>query len=288
MAENRLQNSPAPRPRSVQHVLRVDRTEHLTPHLVRVHFGGDGTRSFLESADAVKLATTDKYVKMLFARPELGLVPPYDIDALRERLPIEDLPSRRTYTVRAADFAAGTIAVDFVVHGDEGIAGPWAAQAKSGDLVALSGPGGGWAPSEDEGVFHLFLGDESAIPAIAAAIDALIPQGRGLAIIEVGSADDEHPLSHAGVDVRWLHRSDGSSHGEALARAVETLGPVVGRVEVFAHGERGAIKRIRAVLSERWEVDRRAMSLSAYWALGRAEDAFQAEKRTPIGTIFPG
>jgi hypothetical protein len=29
------------------------------------------------------------------------------------------------------------------------------------------------------------------------------------------------------------------------------------------------------------------MSLSAYWAYGRAEDEFQAEKKTPVGQIFP-
>ena len=28
------------------------------------------------------------------------------------------------------------------------------------------------------------------------------------------------------------------------------------------------------------------MSVSAYWAYGRVEDAFQAEKRTPVGQIF--
>jgi NADPH-dependent ferric siderophore reductase len=262
----------------------VARTERLTPHLVRIHLDGSGVEALLAEADPVKLATTDKYVKMLFAKPELGLVPPYDLEELRERLPLDDMPVRRTYTVRSSDVAAGTIAIDFVVHGDEGIAGPWAAHARPGDLVALSGPGGGYTPAAD--AWHLIVGDDAALPAVAAALEALADDAHGLVLLEVESADDRLPLRIPdGVELRWLHRV-GATHGEPLAAAVEGLAPASGRVEVFAHGERGAIKRIRAVLTDRWGLERSAMSISAYWALGRAEDAFQAEKRTPIGAIF--
>ncbi len=269
-------------------MLRVAESERLSPRMVRVHFEGPGVVALLEAADEGKLVSTDKYVKIAFARPELGLEPPYDLAELRERLPVEDLPSQRTYTVRSVDRSAGRIAIDFVVHGDEGIAGPWAAQAAPGDLVALSGPGGGYTPSGDPEVWHLLVGDESALPAIAAAVEALRPDARGRVVIEVHGPEDELSLTApVGVAVDWLHRSvSGAGHGELLVGAVAAMAPVTGSVGVFAHGERGAIKRIGAVLTRTWELDRRAMSLSAYWALGRAEDAFQAEKRTPAGEIF--
>ncbi|WP_427135776.1 SIP domain-containing protein [Pseudarthrobacter sp. S9] len=57
-------------------------------------------------------------------------------------------------------------------------------------------------------------------------------------------------------------------------------------MEVFAHGEQGAIKSIRETFQVGWGLDRRSMSLSAYWAYGRAEERFQAEKRESIGQIF--
>ncbi|WP_366932110.1 SIP domain-containing protein [Microbacterium invictum] len=57
-------------------------------------------------------------------------------------------------------------------------------------------------------------------------------------------------------------------------------------VEIFAHGEREAMKQLRATLQGEWGIDRRAMSLSAYWAYGRTEDRFQSEKREPVGQIF--
>ncbi|WP_449282159.1 siderophore-interacting protein [Leucobacter sp.] len=284
--------TPARRRGGPQRVLVVDRTERLSPHLVRVHLGGADFAAFVGEADPDRIAKTDKYVKLLFAKPELGLTPPYDLEELREILPLEDLPVRRTYTVRSIDEAAGTMAVDFVVHGDEGIAGPWAANAQPGDRVSLSGPGGQYAPSADPAVPRLLLGDESALPAIAAALEAMPAEARGLALIEVGGPDDEIDLPRpAGIELRWLHRRtpDGGEavHGTVLLEAARALPRPEVLPEVFAHGERGSIKGLRALLHDDWGIDRRALSLSAYWALGRAEDGFQAEKREAVGQIFP-
>ena len=38
-------------------------------------------------------------------------------------------PTVRTYTVRKVDTECREISIDFVVHGDHGVAGPWAAAA---------------------------------------------------------------------------------------------------------------------------------------------------------------
>ena len=40
----------------------------------------------------------------------------------------------------------------------------------------------------------------------------------------------------------------------------------------------------RLLVTER-QIPREAISISAYWALGRVEDQFQAEKREAIGKI---
>lgn len=274
-----------------QRVFVVDHTERLSPHLVRVHFGGAEVAPFLAEADPDRLAKSDKYVKFLFARPDLNLEPPYDLEVLRKALPIEDLPVRRTYTVRSIDTDAGTLAIDFVVHGEEGVAGPWAASAQPGDLVSLSGPGGQFAPSTDAAVPRLFLGDDSSLPAIAAALEAVPADARGLAIIEVDGPEDElNIVAPRGIEIRWLHRDVGegepSMHGTLLVEAAKALPKPDVLPEVFAHGEREAIKQLRRLLHNEWGIDRRALSLSAYWAIGRAEDGFQSEKREPVGQIF--
>ncbi|WP_437583624.1 siderophore-interacting protein [Paramicrobacterium sp. CJ85] len=275
-----------PRRGGQQRVWTVKRTERLTPHLVRVHLGGEDFEPFIADADPERLAKTDKYVKMLFAKPELGLTPPYDLEELRQTLPLEDLPVRRTYTVRSIDHDARTVAIDFVVHGAEGVAGPWAATAKPGDRVSFSGPGGLFEPSQDASVPRLLLGDESSVPAISAALEAMPVGTTGLALIEVDAASDELDLARPeGVEVRWLHR-EGAVHGTVLVDAVRALPTPDPLPEVFAHGERGAVKQLRRILHNEWGIERGALSLSAYWALGRAEDGFQAEKREAVGKIF--
>ncbi|OUE08518.1 Vibriobactin utilization protein ViuB [Clavibacter michiganensis] len=279
---------PARAPRAA-HVMEVIRTERLSPHLVRVHLGGEGTRSLLAQAAPDRLAATDAYVKLMLPRPGSGAVPPFDLPALRETLSPEALPAVRTYTLRHADPVAGTCAIDFVVHGDEGLAGPWAASARPGDLLQASGPGGMHRPTDDPAVVRLLVGDDSALPAVAAALAAMPADARGVALVEVDGPDDELALARpAGLELRWIHRSRVPDvvPGALLVDAVRGLPRPDGEVEVFAHGERGAMKELRGLLQDGWGLDRRALSLSAYWALGRAEDRFQAEKREPVGAIF--
>ena len=229
---------------------------------------------------------TDKYVKIVFADPALGLTPPYDLEALRAELAPEQLPVRRTYTVRQVDAEAGELTIDFVTHGDEGVAGPWAIAAQPGDLLALSGAGGGYAPDPDAD-WYLLVGDDTAVPAISSAVEALPASSVGTVLVEVDGPDDEIPIATPpGVELRWLHRA-GAAPGAAplLPDAVTALEWRDGRVHVFAHGERESMKALRSVFADRG-VPRTDLSLSGYWAYGRTEDRFQAEKREPVGQIF--
>ena len=268
------------RPPRPQHVLEVLSSERIAPSMVRVRLGGPGMATFTPNA------FTDAYVKVFFAKPELGLEPPFDIAALRETLDPDDVPVTRTYTVREA--TADSIAIDFVVHGEQGLAGPWAARAQPGERVAFGGPGGAFAPDESAD-WHLFVGDESALPAIARALESLPAHARGIALLEARDASEEIPLTRpAGVEVRWLHRGDaGQQSTRVLAEAVAGLDWLEGRVQVFAHGERESMKALRDELFGRRGLERAQVSLSGYWALGRTEDRFQAEKREPVGQILP-
>ncbi|MGP5688951.1 siderophore-interacting protein [Glutamicibacter ardleyensis] len=269
------------RPVRPQVVLQVVKRQQISDHLVRLTFGGPGYENFVDKS------ATDRYIKILLAKPELGLTPPYDLDALREHLPGEDLPVRRTYTVRRSDAESRTIEVDFVVHGSDGLAGPWARDAQIGDSVCFSGPGGMFAPQSDFD-FHLFAGDETAIPAIAASLEAMEEGMVGQVLIEVADAGDEIELSApSGVGIRWIHRgAEFTPESSILEPEVRQFPWPAGRVQVFAHGEREVVKALRSYFYDERGVDRRDMSLSAYWAYGRAEDAFQAEKRSPVGQIF--
>ncbi|MCG7416596.1 siderophore-interacting protein [Microbacterium sp. ACRRU] len=267
------------RPPRPQHVLEVVSAERLTPHLVRLRARGVDLAVFRDSPH------TDRYVKITFAKPELGLEPPYDLAALRETLAPEDLPVTRTYTVR--EVRGDELTIDFVVHGDEGLTGPWAARAQPGERLVVSPPGGGYAP-DPTASWHLLVGDESALPAISAALEALAPDARGTVFVEVSGTDDEIALvSPPGLEIVWLHRG-GAAAGTSrvLVEAVTAWTVPSGRVHVFAHGEREAMKALREVFFTAWGLERAQVSLSGYWAYGRTEDRFQAEKREPIGKIL--
>lgn len=275
--------APGTRTRRPQIVLEVLERVPLSPHMVRIVAGGPALADLAESAAK---GHTDSYTKMLFRPAGSDLTPPYDLAELRERLPVEELPSTRTYTVRRFDLANSRIWIDFVVHGDSGVAGPWAATARPGDPVVLGGVGGSYSP-DPAADRHLLAGDESALPAIASALEAMPAQARGIALIEVDSAADELDLTAPeGIDVRWLHR-DGAEAGTTtlLVDAVRGLDWPDGDVQVFAHGERGAMKALRPYLTDERGIERSRLSLSAYWAYGRGEDTFQSEKREPIGQI---
>ncbi|WP_458116925.1 siderophore-interacting protein [Arthrobacter sp. D2-10] len=268
-----------PRPQLVFDVLA---TAWVTPHMVRVTLGGPAFDEF-QPKDV-----TDSYVKLLFAKPELGLTPPYDLAGLREQLPPEDVPVTRTYTVRRINPADRTIDVDFVVHGDEGLAGPWAARAKPGDQIALMGPGGAYDP-DTTADWHLLVGDESATPAIAATLEALPEDAAGVVFLECGSSEDMIELATPrGVEVVWVRRDARDDATKfLLANAVSAYPWPAGRVQVFAHGERESMKALRDVFLKERGLLKEQLSLSGYWAAGRTEDRFQAEKREPIGVILP-
>ncbi|AMB39522.1 siderophore-interacting protein [Arthrobacter sp. TES] len=260
--------------------LTVLRKEQLSPHMIRIIAGGPGFKDYAHNE------YVDRYVKIVFPQPGVDYELPLDLWAIRESMPREQWPHTRTYTIRWVNLEAQELAIDFVVHGDEGLAGPWAAAAEPGDALTFTGPGGAYNPAPDAD-WYLFAGDDAAIPAIAASIEALTPEARGVAFLEVDSADDVLQITApAGVELHWLQRNGvlaGSS--ELLLESLRTMEWLPGRVDVFAHGERGYMKGLREIFFVQRGLERSQVSLSGYWAQGRVEEVFQAEKKLPVGKI---
>lgn len=248
----------------------VDRTEWLTPAMVRVFLVGD------DLAALPDLPFTDHYVKILFPPEGADYAWPFD----PEERPAEQWPVTRTYTIRSFDRDRGELVIDFVVHGDAGLAGPWAAKAKQGDQIGFFGPGGAWAP-EPEADAHLLVGDEAALPAIAAALDQLADDAEAHVFVEVASVEHRQPLRTApGIRVEWIHRDDhGLSYGEALAAEVRRHELPAGRLAAFVHGNAEMVKDLRRFLFLENGVDRKQVSISGYWRTGQTEDLWQATKR---------
>lgn len=252
--------------------LIVTSTELVTPTLRRVWFRSDDLSAFADSVD------TDRYVKLVFPKPGVTYPEPLDMRALRGTMPPEDLPAIRTYTALFPDVETGTLAIDFVVHGDEGVAGPWASAAQPGDTLMVNGPGGSYRPDLTAD-WHLLVGDEAAVPAIGAALAALPSDSVAHVVLLVDSADHEPSLAApTGATFTVLHRSDGVGEG-ALEAAVRSLPWLPGRVQAFVHGEAQEVMHgVRPYLLKEKALPRGDVSVSGYWRRGRSEEGFRAWK----------
>ena len=267
------------------HTFEVLRSEKLTPHIIRVVLGGSGFDTFVPND------FTDSYVKVVFVRGgvDVGALPqPLTLDSFND-LPVARRPTVRTFTVRSADTDRRELAIDFVVHGDHGVAGPWALAATPGQPAYLMGPSGAYAP-DPAADWHLLAGDEAALPAISAALEALPDNAIGKVFIEVAGPDDEIPLtSPPGVGVNWIYRGgradlvpeDKAGDHAPLIAAVKEANWLPGQVQVFIHGEAQTVMHnLRPYIRKERGVEAKwASSISGYWRRGRTEETFRQWKR---------
>lgn len=231
----------------------------LTPELVRVVLDGPGLDGFTDPGG------TDAYVNLLFAPTNAPYAVPYEVAEART-MPRELWPVPRRFTVRGWDPRQRHLTIDFVTHGDTGTAGRWAVHAEPGDRLQLAGPNGAYRPDPGIGT-HLLVGDESALPAIAASLEAMPADARALVVALVEGPDSELTLDcPAELLVSWLHRSTLARPAEeALVAAVAALGFPAEDVQAFVHGEAVETRAVRRHLLGDRGVPRERLSVSPYW-----------------------
>ena len=244
----------------------------LSPDLVRLSLN---TPAFVGK----DLEFTDHYLKLLFVPEGADYSWPFNVEQVREQQPRDKQPVTRTYTLINLDSSTGDFDVDFVTHGDAGLAGPWARVAEVGEKIGFFGPGGAWGPSVDYEHF-IFAGDESAAPAIGAGLKRLPEGATATAYIEIEAEDRKFELpARDGVDIHWVIRN-GATHGTELSRVVRQAGVPDGKnTSWFIHGVAEMIKEMRRFLFVESEVPKQDVSISGYWRIGMTEDQWQASKR---------
>lgn len=243
-------------------LLQVVRTQAVSPQLLRVTLSGEDLRGFVS-------ASFDDHVKVFFPepgqdRPVLPTVGPEGISMP----PGVPRPAARDYTPRRYDAHANELDIEFVLHGD-GPASTWAAQARPGQFIGVGGPRGSFVvPTAFD--WHLLIGDDTALPAIARRIEEVPASARVIALIEVADAGAQIPLPvRDGLSVRWLHR-DGAPAGDsvALERAVRQVALPAGEGYVWAAAESAAAKAVRRVLVEERGIAKTRIRASSYWKRG--------------------
>lgn len=252
--------------------------EWLTPALLRVRFTGEALR------DIPALECTDHYIKFFFPPEGADYRWPFDPAHLRETLPRDQWPVTRTYTIRSFDRGANVMVVDFVVHGDVGLAGPWAAAVEPGARIGFRGPGGKFVP-DAAADSHLLVGDDAAIPAIAATLEALPRDAVAHVFVEVDGDDHRLDLpSTSRTTITWVNRA-GHSHGVTLAEAVRNAPYPSGVVQAFVHGNAHMVKDLRRYLFVERGLSKAQASISGYWRTDYNEDAWQASKQEFVAAM---
>ncbi|WP_022889616.1 siderophore-interacting protein [Agromyces italicus] len=233
---------------------RLAERRFLAADYVRVRLEGEALRGF-DSPGA------DDHIRVFFPGADAAAL---SVDELRAA------PSRE-YTPLAWDAAAGTLDLEFLVHGDEGIAGRWAVDAAIGDSVGVGGPRGSLViEGEPEG--WLLAGDETALPAIRRHIGGMPRGARGLVVIEASGAGTEYELeTPEGVRIEWLRR-DATAPAAALAARLGALTGderPAGDVFAFVAAEQAIVKPGRELLA-RWGLDAERAVIKGYWRRGDA------------------
>jgi NADPH-dependent ferric siderophore reductase len=134
--------------------------------------------------------------------------------------------------------------------------------------------------------WHLLVGDESALPAIAASLEALPAGSRAVVRLLCDGPDHELPLpSAAEVDLVWIHRTGDDTDPELLVDALHDLTFPAGRPQAFVHGEADEIRALRRHLLADRGLTRADMSCSPYWRRTMTDEAWRRIKREYVAAM---
>jgi NADPH-dependent ferric siderophore reductase len=178
-------------------------------------------------------------------------------------------PVRRRYTIRYLDPSRQLLTLDVVLHG-EGPGERWIRAARAGDRIEGIGPRGK-ITSSAEADWHLFIGDEAAMPAILAMTESLPGDTEATIVLEVPDVADEQEFSAAArIRLSWLHRMAGPAGDPSrLAAEAAEVELLPGRGHAYLLGEARVVLRLREILASRG-FPQDQMSPKAYWGRGRA------------------
>ncbi|HET8867256.1 MAG TPA: siderophore-interacting protein [Agrococcus sp.] len=246
--------------------LEVLENQQLSPHIRRVTLGGD-------EVSAMTPQGYDQWFRFFMRREgqEQLRIPTSPSTWFPQYLAMRasQRPWIRNYTVRDFRLADGQLDIDFVCHEDPGPGAAWAMRAERGERAVLL----------DEGLLYnddgcdgdvLMVGDESALPAIAGICGSLDERVRGTAVIEVGHRDDiQHIAAPTGVDVRWIERGS-SRAGDAALEELRGLRIADDLGYAYSAGEQALATGARRHLVREHGMDKRRITFTGYWKLGKA------------------
>ena len=243
-------------------LLTVRKVERLTPNMARVTLAGDLT-GFTSSA-------YDDHVKVFFPLPgqSAPTIPEQGPNGPVHAEGVERSPSR-DYTPRRYDAARNELVIDFALH-DAGPATDWATRAAPGQQLGVGGPRGSFVVPDDFD-WYLFIGDETALPAIGRRLEELRAGTQAIVVAAVTGPEEEQAFeSRADVKTIWVHRPLSQAEDPApLLDAVRALTlPKTGDGYAWAAGKSQTAKLLRRHLIDERGLDKAWVKAAGYWKRG--------------------
>lgn len=245
----------------------VSRIEDLTPAMRRLTLSGPELQGLTRDGHTFgpfRSEGFDDHVKLVLpdadgTLPHVGTQEEHRFDWAPGTL-----TRTRDYTVRSVAADGASFTIDVVRH-DAGLASDWAFSCGIGDRVAFAGPKSSAGTVEAD--WHLLLGDETALPAIARWLEEAPAGTRARVIIEVPTAADIQELTTgAEAEITWLTR-DGipAGHSGQLLQALEATRLPAGRGYAWCAGETVTMVPIRRHLRREMPTGPRDVEVVGYW-----------------------
>ncbi|MFC0220531.1 DUF2218 domain-containing protein [Pseudochelatococcus lubricantis] len=255
--------------------MRVLSASNVTPLMRRVVLAGH---------DLGRFANGGLHVRLLFPPPgaETPQWPVSGEDGRPQWPEGAAKPAARVYTIRSIDAEKGEVVVDMVLHAspggdpdhDHAPGAAFALRAKAGDVVGMTGPGGG---SIGEARRYILLGDETALPAIGRLLETMPAEAEVAAFVEVADASEEQALPcPARLDLRWLHRHGAGAGGTDLLEKALRQHPWLrdggDTPFVWTGCEHAQTRAIKQFLLKEEGLPREKYQVAAYWRRGANGD----------------
>ncbi len=248
---------------------RVCNITDTTPHLRRISL----THPSLKDVGELNPGAHVKII-VPHEKGKEAIIPDY-VNSSNDRRNDRNQSVKRTYTIRKLDMVSGIMDIEFVLHGDNGPASAWATNVSINDYLGLGIKQSrkiiNWSD------WYMFVGDESAIPAIAAILESL-PEGTpGSAFIVVNSSLGIFQINtKSSVKIYWLSREEEPSvNYRQLLKGLEDL-EVPDALHysryAFIAGEHDMVNTVKKHVSQQLGFEREELHATIYWTRGLTED----------------
>ena len=233
--------------------IKVTNISQLSPNMKRITFHSKDFIDFPEDEDG-------GYVKLLFKQES------------------SDNSFLRPYTIRSFRKNKLELDIDFSNHfGNQGYATKWASHAKIGDEILISGPGLK-KPINENSDWFFFVGDMTALPAIACHLERIPKSALGFVVLEVISKDDKIQLiKPKNIKIKWVVKS--KQNPSVLENTVKEINWLNGKPYVWVACEFNKMKSLRNFFQKNKKISKNEMYISSYWKLGLDQEEHKLVKK---------